>query len=170
MKDIEKNHSVYVGIGSNINQIFHIKECIKSFNSIFENIKLSPTYESSSMGFDGPNFYNLVAFFTTELEIFTLKETLKKIETDNGRSFGEVKFSSRTLDIDILYFDDIICEETNIPRCEIIKFDFVLRPLYDLSPAHIHPITKKTHYKMLNETMYQKMIINKINIEFENEY
>ncbi len=127
MKDIEKNHSVYVGIGSNINQIFHIKECIKSFNSIFENIKLSPTYESSSMGFDGPNFYNLVAFFTTDLEINTLKETLKKIEMKNGRSFGEVKFSSRTLDIDILYYDDLVDEKMNIPRCEIIKLSQYVR-------------------------------------------
>ena len=170
MKDTEKNHKVFVGIGSNIDQIFHIKECVKALRSKFVNVELSPTYESSSMGFDGPNFYNLVASFYTDFQLVDLKKYLKNIEMKNGRSFGEVKFSSRTLDIDILYFDDIICEETNIPRCEIIKFDFVLRPLYDLSPAHIHPITKKTHYKMLNETMYQKMIINKINIEFENEY
>ena len=166
MSDIEKNHRVYVGIGSNINQIFHINECIQALKSIFVNIKLSPTYESSSMGFDGPNFYNLVAFFTTDLEINTLKETLKKIEMKNGRSFGEVKFSSRTLDIDILYYDDLVDEKMNIPRCEIIKFDFVLRPLYDLAPSHIHPVTRKTHYRMLNETIYQKMIINEIDINF----
>jgi len=166
LNDIEKNHSVYVGIGSNINQTFHIKQCIKALNTRFTNIKLSPTYESSSMGFDGPNFYNLVAFFNTDLQIDKLKETLKKIEKENGRSFGEVKFSSRTLDIDILYYDDLIDEKMNIPRCEIIKFDFVLRPLYDLSPSHIHPITRKTHYRMLNETFYKKMIVNEIDISF----
>tara|TARA_B100001057_G_scaffold138398_1_gene138071 strand:- start:1982 stop:2488 length:507 start_codon:yes stop_codon:yes gene_type:complete len=166
LSDIEKNHKVYVGIGSNINQKLHINKCIRALESNFIDIELSPTYESSSMGFDGPNFYNLVASFTTDLEIDILKETLKKIEMDNGRSFGEVKFSSRTLDIDILYYDDLINENMNIPRCEIIKFDFVLRPLYDLSPAHIHPITKKTHHKMLNETQYQKMIINEIDINF----
>ena len=164
MSDIEKNHKVFVGIGSNINQILHIKKCIKAFEGKFTNIELSPTYESSSMGFDGPNFYNLVACFTTDLEIDLLKKFLKKVEIDNGRSFGEVKFSSRTLDIDILYYDDLIDEEMNIPRSEIIKFDFVLRPLYDLSPAHIHPVTKKTHHKMLNETPYQKMIINEIDM------
>ena len=166
MSDIEKNHKVYVGIGSNINQKLHINKCIRALESKFIDIELSPTYESSSMGFDGPNFYNLVASFTTDLEIDILKETLKNIEMDNGRSFGEVKFSSRTLDIDILYYDDLINENMNIPRCEIIKFDFVLRPLYDLSPAHIHPVTKKTHHKMLNETQYQKMIINEIDINF----
>ncbi len=166
MKDIEKNHKVFVGIGSNINQIFHIKECIKSLNNLFENIELSPTYESSSMGFAGPNFYNLVASFHTDLDVDILKETLKDIEKTNGRSFGEVKFSSRTLDIDILYYDDLIDKEMNIPRCEIIKFDFVLRPLYDVSPAHIHPVTKKTHHKMLNDTKYQRMIVNEIDVDF----
>ena len=166
MSDIEKNHEVYVGIGSNINQIFHIKECIKALNNQFKNIRLSPTYESYSMGFEGPNFYNLVASFNTDLEINNLKETLKNIEMVNGRSFGEIKFSSRTLDIDILYYDNLIDNEKNIPRTEILKFDFVLRPLYDLSPAYIHPITRKTHYKMLNESVYQRMIINKIDIDF----
>jgi len=166
LSDIERNHKVFVGIGSNINQVFHIKECVKALNRQFANLELSPIYESSSMGFDGPNFYNLAAAFDTNLELDTLKESLKSIETKNGRLFGEVKFSSRTLDIDILYYDDLIANEVNIPRCEIIKFDFVLRPLYDLSPAHIHPVTKKTHHKMLNESIYKKMIINKVDLDF----
>ena len=89
---------------------------------------------------------------------------MNDIETQNGRSLGEVKFSSRTLDIDILYYDDIIDEEKNIPRSEIIKFDFVLRPLYDLAPGHIHPNTRKTHNKMLADNIYQKMIIKRISL------
>ena len=93
----------------------------------------------------------------------TKTETLN-IETQNGRSLGEVKFSSRTLDIDILYYDDIIDEKKNIPRSEITKFDFVLRPLYDLAPGHIHPNTRKTHNKMLADNSYQKMIIKRISL------
>ena len=108
MSDIEKKHKVFVGIGSNINQIVHIQSCITALCNKFENLKLSPTYESSSMGFDGPNFYNLVATFSTNLDIGELKEALNSIERDNGRSLGEVKFSSRTLDIDILYYDELV--------------------------------------------------------------
>ncbi len=136
MSDIETVHKVYVGIGSNI----------------------------EPMGFDGPNFYNLAAFFETKNDLVSLKKLLNDIETQNGRSLGEVKFSSRTLDIDILYYDDIIDEEKNIPRSEIIKFDFVLRPLYDLAPGHIHPNTRKTHNKMLADDIYQKMIIKRISL------
>jgi 2-amino-4-hydroxy-6-hydroxymethyldihydropteridine diphosphokinase len=167
LNDIEKKHKVFVGIGSNINQKIHIQACITAINEKFEHLVLSPTYESSSMGFDGPNFYNLVAAFYTNLDVNELKETLNAIERDNGRSLGEVKFSSRTLDIDILYYDNLVDNEKNIPRNEIVKFDFVLRPLYDVSPAHIHPITNKTHHTMINDTNYEKMIINEIDISYK---
>tara|TARA_Y100000389_G_scaffold165284_1_gene169394 strand:+ start:426 stop:929 length:504 start_codon:yes stop_codon:yes gene_type:complete len=165
LNDIEKSR-VYVGIGSNIDPVEHIKKCIKALNDKFDDLKLSPTYESSSMGFEGPNFYNLAAFFKTKYDVVELKKILNQIETINGRSLDEVKFSSRTLDIDILYFDNLIDAEMNIPRGEITKFDFVLRPLYDLNPAHIHPITKKTHHRMINETAYQKMIVKQIDINY----
>jgi 2-amino-4-hydroxy-6-hydroxymethyldihydropteridine diphosphokinase len=164
---IEKNHKVYVGIGSNINRVEHIKACIKSLNKEFINLELSPTYESSSMGFDGPNFYNLVATFRTNHDVVELKRILNAIERDNGRSLGEVKFSSRTLDIDILYYDELVDVQKNIPRSEIVKFDFVLRPLHDLCPAHVHPITQKTHHTMINDTTYEKMIVNQIDINYE---
>ena len=167
MNVIEKNHRVYVGIGSNIKQEEHIKACVKSLNKEFIDLELSPTYESSSMGFDGPNFYNLVATFRTNHDVVELKRILNAIERDNGRSLGEVKFSSRTLDIDILYYDELVDVQKNIPRSEIVKFDFVLRPLHDLCPAHIHPITQKTHHTMINDTTYEKMIINQIDINYE---
>ena len=167
MSVIEKNHKVFVGIGSNIDQVTHIRACITALNKEFTCLELSPTYESSSMGFDGPNFFNLVAGFRTQHNIIELKKILNNIERENGRSLGEVKFGSRTLDIDILYYDELIDIERNIPRAEIVEFDFVLRPLHDLCPAHIHPITQKTHHTMINETTYEKMIINQIDINYE---
>ena len=115
MNVIEKNHKVYVGIGSNIKQVEHIKACIKSLKKEFIDLELSPTYESSSMGFDGPNFYNLVATFRTNHDVVELKKILNAIEC----------------------------------------------------PAHIHPITQKTHHTMINDTTYEKMIINQIDINYE---
>ena len=164
MNDTEKIHKVFVGIGSNIEPKLHIRKCVDTLNQNFGDLRLSPVYESSSMGFNGPNFYNLAASFITSYDLKTLKKTLNEIETLNGRSLGEMKYSSRTLDIDILYYDDIIDKNFNVPRNEITKFDFVLRPLYDLAPSHIHPETLMTHYKMLSETIHKKMIIKKIDL------
>ena len=73
---------------------------------------------------------------------------------------GNKFFSDRKMEKDLVNI--IIDEEKNIPRSEIIKFDFVLRPLYDLAPGHIHPDTRKTHNKMLADDIYQKMIIKRI--------
>ena len=73
MSDIERVHKVYVGIGSNIEPIIHIRKCIESLKENFSNLQLSPIYESSSMGFDGPNFYNLAAFFETKIDLVSLK-------------------------------------------------------------------------------------------------
>ena len=166
MSGTEKIHKVFVGIGSNIEQEMHIRRCVDSLKHNFEDLRLSPIYESSSMGFSGPNFYNLAASFFTYHDLIMLKKTLNEIEVLNGRSLGEVKYSSRTLDIDILYYDDIVDKNLNVPRNEITKFDFVLRPLCDLAPGHIHPETRMTHNKMLSDAIYKKMIIKKIDLSF----
>ena len=76
----------------------------------------------------------------------------------------ELASAAELIHLSTLIHDDIIDEEKNIPRSEIIKFDFVLRPLYDLAPGHIHPNTRKTHNKMLADNIYQKMIIKRISL------
>ena len=164
MKDIEKKHKVFVGIGSNLDQQKNIKECIKALDSRYIDLKLSPVYESSSMGFDGPNFYNLAASFLTNLELVDLKNELNQMEFDSGRKKNEEKYSSRTLDIDILYFDDLVDKNMNIPRSEIEDYDFVLRPLFELDPFHIHSVLLKSHYKCLT-SLYKKMISNEVVID-----
>ena len=101
-------HKVYIGIGSNLEKEKNIRSCIALLHKNYQSIVVSPVYETQSMGFDGPNFYNLVSSFDTEQDIYALKEQLKKIENKHGRNFNETKFSSRTLDIDILYYDDLV--------------------------------------------------------------
>ena len=70
-------HKVYIGIGSNVDREKNIKSCISKLNSKYQNITLSPIYETESMGFKGPNFYNLVCHFETQDDVFKLKEDMK---------------------------------------------------------------------------------------------
>ncbi len=81
-----------------------------------------------------------------------LAACLKDIEKDHGRVRGEKKFSSRTLDIDILTYNDCVGEVDGVqlPRDEILKHAFVLKPLVDLAPDALHPETK-TSYRTLLE-------------------
>ncbi len=160
-------HKVYIGIGSNVSKEKNIKSCIVELRKVYENIILSPVYETSSMGFDGPNFYNLVSSFETTLSIYDLKANLNSIENDHGRHFNETKFSSRTLDIDILYYDNQVIsnEKIKIPRKEIIEYDFVLTPLIDIAPNFIHPVLKISHTHIMESTAIEKQIISKIDFD-----
>ena len=160
---------VYIGIGSNVDREENIKSCIRCLRKEYSIISISPLYETSSMGFDGPNFYNLVCSFETNQNVVALKNKLSIIEKNHGRSMNETKFSSRTLDIDILYYDDLIYEgdNMNLPRKEIIQYDFVLQPLVDISPGFIHPLIKKTNKEIMDEFQIEKNIIKKISINFD---
>ena len=160
------SHKVFIGIGSNLNKIKNIKSSISKIKNDYENVKLSPVYETKSMGFDGPNFYNLVCSFNTTEDIYKLKERLNKIELDHGRNLNETKYSSRTLDIDILYYDNLILanDKIKIPRKEIIEYDFVLRPLIDIDPEFIHPVLLIPNNKIEEKNDIKKHIITEVDI------
>ena len=161
------SHRIFVGIGSNIDREKNIKSCVSILKDVYGDMMISPVYETESMGFDGPNFYNLVSCFETDQSVYELKNTLNEIENDHGRHFNETKFSSRTLDIDILYYDDLVLsdDKIQIPRKEICEYDFVLKPLVDLVPDFIHPTRNISHKDMMNNIKIKTQIISTINID-----
>lgn len=161
------SHRIFVGIGSNIDREKNIKSCMSILKGVYGDMIISPVYETESMGFDGPNFYNLVSCFETDQSVYDLKNTLNEIENDHGRHLNETKFSSRTLDIDILYYDDLVLsdDKIQIPRKEICEYDFVLKPLVDLVPDFIHPTHKISHKDMMNNIKIKTQIISTINID-----
>ena len=161
------SHRIFVGIGSNIDREKNIKSCMSILKGVYGDMMVSPVYETESMGFDGPNFYNLVSCFETAQSVYELKNTLNDIENDHGRHFKETKFSSRTLDIDILYYDDLVLsdDKIQIPRKEICEYDFVLKPLVDLVPDFIHPTHNISHKDMMNNIKIKKQIISTVNMD-----
>ena len=163
------SHKVFIGIGSNLNKIKNIKSSISKIKNDYKNVKISPVYETKAMGFDGPNFYNLVCSFNTTEDIYKLKERLNKIELDHGRNLNEIKYSSRTLDIDILYYDNLILvdDKIKIPRKEIIEYDFVLRPLIDIDAEFIHPVLLIPNNKIEEKHDIKKHIIAKVDINLQ---
>ncbi|MCU7799254.1 MAG: 2-amino-4-hydroxy-6-hydroxymethyldihydropteridine diphosphokinase [gamma proteobacterium symbiont of Lucinoma myriamae] len=146
-------HLVYVGIGSNIEQDKHIRLAAQSLLGAFGeqcHLLLSPVYKTQAIGFEGGDFFNLVASFLTDLSPFDVEKKLKEIEHLNGRRRGQEKFSARTLDIDLLLYDQDIIDNNgvSVPRDEIEKYAFVLSPLADLAPDLIHPQTRQTMSEM----------------------
>ena len=141
---------IYVSVGSNIHRYRHIAASLDALQSCFGKLIISPIYESEAVGFKGDNFLNLVVGFASDYCVRELREVLRKIEDDHGRLRGGPKFSSRTLDIDILTVDNLVGDVDGVllPRPEILDNAFVLRPMFDVVAKQIHPLTK-TSYEAL---------------------
>lgn len=133
--------TAWLGLGSNQNAESHIRSAIEELKKQFANIALSPAYLSSAVGFDGDDFINLVARVETDMSPLELRQYLRDLEDRFGRLRDVPKFSDRSLDIDILLYDDLVLLSPvlEIPRAEILKFAHVLKPLTDLEPNLVHP-------------------------------
>jgi len=130
---------VYISIGSNIEPLRYIRSSIKTLREYYGKLILSSVYETEAVGFEGDNFYNLVVGFDTEMELDKVNRTLKQIENDNNRQRTSERFSARTLDLDLLLYDDFIVKD------EILKYAFVIMPLSEIAPRSVHPITKQSY-------------------------
>lgn len=141
---------VSVSIGSNIEREQHIAAALDALAEKYGELQVSPVFESESVGFEGSAFFNLVAAFETTSPLVELGQALKEIEVDNGRQKGAPKFSSRTLDIDILTYDDCVgcIEGIELPRAEILTNAFVLWPLAVLWPNACHPVCQRPYSQL----------------------
>ena len=133
--------TVYVSIGSNINREHYITESLKALHQRFAPLKLSNFYDCEPVGFDGDNFLNLVAGFECDLPVAELSKVLHQIELENDRQRETKEYASRTLDIDILLYDNQVgvIDGVELPRGEITEYAFVLRPLVDIAAQECHP-------------------------------
>ena len=144
-------------MGSNLGNKFEFLQ--QAVNSLFEGVgsilKISSVYKTPAMGFEGDDFLNCVLLVETSLSVNSLLETCQKIEIKLGKQKRETDtYSSRPIDIDILFFDDIVKENTKltIPHPEIQNRKFVLQPLAELNAQYIHPVSQKKVIKLLAET------------------
>ena len=134
-------HQVFLGIGSNIEALRNIKSALQVLTRNHTNLSISETYQSKAVGFDGPPFLNLVVGFRTDMDLGQLSLELKQLERIHGRTKALNKFSSRTLDIDILTYDNLqgLHEGILLPRPEISYNAYVLRPFAELQPELMLP-------------------------------
>ena len=133
--------SVYVSIGSNLDREANIQKSLHLLDQRFNGLRCSSIYETIPVGFSGALFYNLVAMFNTQRTPAEVVAELKHIEDLCGRDRQQQKFSNRSVDLDLLLYDDLILEEgkVSIPRNEILHYAFVLEPLAELAPDLKHP-------------------------------
>ena len=141
---------VYISLGSNIDREELTRAGVASLKSHYGELLLSSVYESEAVGFVGEDFYNMVIALQTDEDVHRVASKLRQIEDQHGRDRSGPRFSSRTLDLDLLLYDDLILHEgkLQLPRDEILERAFVLWPLAEISPDRVHPVAKKSYSEL----------------------
>ena len=108
----------------------------------------------------GDVFWNSVIEISTHWSPEVLLSKIHFIEKNFGRKRGKEQYSSRKIDVDILYFDDLFMEtdELIIPHPHINKRKFVLVPLNEIAPKLKHPLFRLTSIQMLENCMDESVI------------
>ncbi len=160
-------NNIFLGLGSNIgDKLGFLKFAVEKINdnSLCNVLKSSAVYETRPMGDDNQeNYYNAVIEIETALGFFDLYHLIKSIERKAGRMETTLKWSPRELDIDIIFYNQLIFNGDNliVPHKDYSERDFVVIPLLEICGDFKNPVTKKK----LNEVNFEfkeKFIINKI--------
>lgn len=131
-------HLAYLNLGSNINPEINLVRAVELLHEYGDVLDVSGAWESKSVGAEGPNYLNACVLFKTTMIRVNLKETIiRPIEAKLGRTRSSNKFTPRTIDIDIVLFDDKPHND------KFWKFAFVIVPLAEIRPEYQNPITQE---------------------------
>jgi len=137
----------YLSLGSNQgDKLKNLQKAIYLIaNKVGPILKISSIYNTPAIGFKGEDFFNICLKISTYLPPEALIKNILEIENDLGRvRVNSDEYSDRTIDIDILLFDDeiIFSPELIVPHPRMLDRKFVLVPLIEIASEVIHPVTK----------------------------
>ncbi len=137
---------VYVAAGSNVEPEKNLARALDELEQAFGTLAVSPAYRNPAVGFAGADFINLVVGLRTADSAAQVKQTLERIEALCGRPRNAPKWEPRTMDLDILMYDQVVSDEPGLilPRPDLLRRAFMLKPLADLAPGLRHPTQHRT--------------------------
>jgi 2-amino-4-hydroxy-6-hydroxymethyldihydropteridine diphosphokinase len=133
--------AVYIAAGSNIDPERRLARAAAELERSFAPVRFSSWYRNPAVGFAGPDFINFVAGFETSCGVHAVLARLHEIEAQCGRSREDPKWAPRAMDLDILLYGDLVCEEPGLrlPRPDLAVRPYMLGPLAELAPELVHP-------------------------------
>ena len=152
------NHDVYISLGSNLgNRKAYLQQAIEGIATrVGTIVDIAPIYETPSWGFSGEAFLNTCLLCRTFLSPEQVMLQLLQIEQELGRERmpHSKGYQSRTIDLDILFYDDevIHTDVLTVPHPLLHQRKFVLKPLANIDDLKVHPVLKKTVAELLRTT------------------
>ena len=147
MKPPKPGHvRVFVAAGSNIEPERHLERACAEIAHTWSDAHFSRAYRNVAVGFDGPEFINLVCGFSAAQPLNSVIARLRAIETQCGRPRFAPKWASRTMDLDVLLYGDLV-EKTadyTLPRPDLLKRQYMLGPMAEIAPEVVHPTAART--------------------------
>ncbi|HEX7813526.1 2-amino-4-hydroxy-6-hydroxymethyldihydropteridine diphosphokinase [Dyella sp.] len=157
----------YLSLGSNLEPLRYLAAALAELRERFGDMAVSPAYRSRSVGFDGADFVNLAVAIDTDLTPQALNDWLHALEDRHGRRRDVPRYSDRTLDVDIVLYDDLVLEgggHLQIPRKEL-RHAFVLRPIADIAPTLRHPLSGRSMASLWAEFPAEKEPLEQIALD-----
>ncbi len=137
--------NVYLSAGSNIEPERYLKMACQQLESEYGELTLSSVYQNAAFGFEGDDFLNMVIGFSTREKPEVIIKRLESLHDKAKRKRNSDPFSSRTLDVDILLYGDLVSGDApKLPREDIERYGFVLGPLAEVAPELRHPVSGMT--------------------------
>lgn len=145
---------VYVVAGSNIDPGKRLREALAILRADFGPLRISPAYRNATVGFSGEDFVNLAIGFTTDESPAQVIGRLQSAEVRCGRPRNAPKWAARAMDLDIVLYGDLVCEEPGLtlPRPDLLRRAYMLKPMVDIAPELIHPTSHRRLADLWNES------------------
>jgi len=158
-------NDVFLLLGSNMGERYSfLQQAIAGIKQeVGDIVKTSSVYETQAWGkTNEADYLNQVLLVQTMLQPLMLLNSVLRIELDLGRK-REVKWGARTIDIDILFYNDTIVNKPGllIPHPEVQNRRFTLEPLAEIAPDFIHPVLHKSMLQLKND-LQDCLIVKKL--------
>lgn len=135
-------HRAFLGIGSNIEPVQNVRAALAALHEEFGALRVSPVYRTTAVGCEGaPDFLNLAVELRTDRTPDDLRAWLRELESRRGRVRTPDRNAPRTLDVDLLLYDDLVVSDAEHPLPDplVEAAPFVLVPLADIAAPIVHP-------------------------------
>jgi len=153
-------HQTYLSIGSNIEPEINLPQAIQMLREYGKVVNISSIWESEAVGSDGPNFLNLCVLFLTDLQqpVDLKEQIIRPIESKLGRIRYADKNAPRTIDLDIVLFDN---QPLNV---DFWEYAFVVVPLAELLPDFQHPVRREKISRVSEQLQSQVWIVPRVDV------